>query len=170
MSKKESSIDNQFCRIPMGNGKYRYSEELDKINRMIVLGSGCFISTKELVTELQMLELPINIRLTCYGAHINGEKEYVLEAVKKARELDLNHIFIKKRGFPVGDPRRCRAKRKGAREGFHQLQAEYELLPHVSYALEHMKRVEVTRPKRVSVDEFKDVMNEICPENSTNTE
>ena len=38
MSKKESSIDNQFCRIPMGNGKYRYSEELDKINRMIVLG------------------------------------------------------------------------------------------------------------------------------------
>ena len=158
MSKKESSIDNQFCRIPMGNGKYRYSEELDKINRMIVLGPGCFISTKELVTELQMLELPINIRLTCYGAHINGEEEYVLEAVKKAR------------GFPVGDPRRCRAKRKGAREGFHQLQAEYQLLPHVSYALEHMKRVEVTRPKRVSVDEFKDVMNEVCPENSTNTE
>lgn len=163
MSKKESSLENRFCHIPMGDGKYRSSDEMDRINRMVVLGPGCFISTKELVTEIQMLELPINVRLTCYGAHINGKEEYVIEAAKKARELDPYHIFIKTRGFPVGDPRRCRAKRKGAREGFHQLQAEYELLPHISYALQHLKRVDITRPKRVSVEEFKDVMDEICP-------
>ncbi len=160
MSKKNDS-GNQFCQIPMGDGTYRLSEEMDKINRMIVLGPGCAVGTKELVTFLHVLELPINVRLTCYGAHVNGKPEYVMEAVEQARTLDPTHIFVKTRGFPVGDPRRCRAKRKGAREGFHQLEAEYELLPHVSYALEHPKHVEITKPKKVSIDEFLEVIEEV---------
>mgnify|MGYP003470937795 CR=1 FL=1 len=28
MSKKDSSIDNRFCRIPMGDGSYRLSNEI----------------------------------------------------------------------------------------------------------------------------------------------
>ncbi|MCI5867123.1 MAG: methanogenesis marker 6 protein [Methanosphaera sp.] len=163
MSKKDSSIDNRFCRIPMGDGSYRLSNEMDKINRMVVLGPGCKVSTKELVTHIHMLELPINVRLTCYGAHINGTAKDVKVAAEHARKLDETHIFIKNRGFPVGDPRRCRAKRKGAREGFHQLEAEYEMLADVSYALEHPKHVDITPKKRVSVKEFADVVDEITP-------
>ena len=103
-----------------------------------------------------MLELPINVRLTCYGAHINGTAKDVKVAAEHARKLDETHIFIKNRGFPVGDPRRCRAKRKGAREGFHQLEAEYEMLA-------DPKHVDITPKKRVSVKEFADVVDEITP-------
>lgn len=161
MSKKESSINNRYCRIPMGDGEYRESDEMDKINRMVILGPGCKVSTKELVTHLHMLEMPINVRLTCYGAHINGKAELVKKAAEEARKLDPTHIFIKIRGFPVGDPRRCRAKRKGAREGFHQLEAEYELLAHVAYALEHPKHVDISKPEPVSVETFKEVVDDV---------
>ncbi|MGI6564575.1 methanogenesis marker 6 protein [Methanosphaera sp.] len=127
---------------------------------MIVLGPGCAVSSKELMNFLHLLELPINIRLTCYGANINGVPEDVMEAVTKARALDPTHIFIKFRGFPPGDPRRCRAKRGGAREGFHQLEAEYKLLPDVSYALEHPKHVDLNPPKKIPVEEFKKIVEE----------
>ncbi len=164
MSKKDNSIDKEFCHIPMGDGTYHLSDQRGKINRMVVLGMGCRISSRELLNYLHLLELPLNIRLTCYGANVNGKKEDVLEAVGKAQQLDPTHIFIKIRGFPPGDPRRCRAKRGGARKGFHQLEAEYKLLPHVSYALEHPKHVSLEKPKKIPVSEFIDIVNE-CEEN-----
>ena len=107
-----------------------------------------------------MLELPINIRLTCYGANLNGYPEYVMEAVAKARELDPNHIFVKFRGFPPGDPRRCRAKRGGAREGFHQIEAEYKLLPDVSVALDNPRHVDLNPPKKIPLEEFIEIVDE----------
>ena len=160
MSKNDKDIDTEFCHIPMGDGTYRDSDQKDKITRMIVLGPGCAVSSKELMNFLHLLELPINIRLTCYGANINGVPEDVMEAVTKARALDPTHIFIKFRGFPPGDPRRWRAKRGGAREGFHQLEAEYKLLPDVSYALEHPKHVDLNPPKKIPVEEFKKIVEE----------
>ena len=160
MSKNDKDIDTEFCHIPMGDGTYRDSDQKDKITRMIVLGPGCAVSSKELMNFLHLLELPINIRLTCYGANINGVPEYVMEAVTKARALDPTHIFIKFRGFPPGAPRRCRAKRGGAREGFHQLEAEYKLLPDVSYALEHPKHVDLNPPKKIPVEEFRKIVEE----------
>ncbi|MBQ6219237.1 MAG: methanogenesis marker 6 protein [Methanosphaera sp.] len=128
---------------------------------MVILGPGCAVSSKELLNFLHLLELPLNIRLTCYGANINGYPEDVMKAVEKARELDPTHIFVKFRGFPPGDPRRCRAKRGGAREGFHQIEAEYKLLPEVSYALEHPKHVDLTPPEKIPVSEFESIVNEI---------
>ncbi len=160
MSEKNKDIDNEFCHIPMGDGTYRDSDQKDKITRMIILGPGCSVSSKELLNFLHMLELPINIRLTCYGANLNGSPDLVMEAVEKARELDPNHIFIKFRGFPPGDPRRCRAKRGGAREGFHQIEAEYKLLPDVSVALENPRHVDLNPPKKVELDEFIDIVNQ----------
>lgn len=161
MSKNNEDIDKEFCHIPMGDGTYRDSDQKDKITRMVILGPGCMVSSKELMNFLHLLELPLNIRLTCYGANINGYKEDVMYAVEQARTLDPTHIFIKFRGFPPGDPRRCRAKRGGAREGFHQIEAEYKLLPEVSYALEHPKHVDLNPPEKVPLDEFKQIVEEI---------
>lgn len=159
MSEK-NDIDNEFCHIPMGDGNYRISNQDGKITRMIILGPGCSISSKELLNFLHMLELPINIRLTCYGANLNGYPEEVMQAVTKARQLDPNHIFVKFRGFPPGDPRRCRAKRGGAREGFHQMEAEYKLLADVSVALENPKHVDLNPPEKIPLDEFVEIINE----------
>ncbi|RAP51285.1 MAG: hypothetical protein BZ138_05625 [Methanosphaera sp. rholeuAM270] len=161
MSRNDNDLDKEFCHIPMGDGTYRDSDQKDKITRMVILGPGCAVSSKELLNFLHLLELPINIRLTCYGANLNGYPDDVMTAVEKARQLDPTHIFIKFRGFPPGDPRRCRAKRGGAREGFHQIEAEYKLLPEVSYALEHPKHVDLNPPKKISVDEFTSIVDEI---------
>lgn len=158
---KNDEMDHEFCHIPMGDGTYRDSDQEGKITRMIILGPGCSVSSKELMSFLHLLELPLNIRLTCYGASLNGEPEYVMEAVKKARALDPTHIFIKIRGFPPGDPRRCRARRGGAREGFHQMEAEYKLLSDVSYALEHPKHVDLNPPKKIPIEEFMEVVKEV---------
>ena len=78
MSKNAKDIDTEFCHIPMGDGTYRDSNQKDKITRMIVLGPGCRVSSKELMNFLHLLELPINIRLTCYGANINGVREDIM--------------------------------------------------------------------------------------------
>jgi putative methanogenesis marker protein 6 len=124
---------------------------------MIILGPSANISQTELVRKLHMMELPLTIKSTCYGAVVNGEESVVNKAVEEARKLDYCNVFTKDRGFPPGDPRRCRAKRGGAREGFHQLEKEFELLGFVSEALKNPKKVSLKKPKKVSVDTFKEV-------------
>lgn len=134
-----------------------FKGEDSKVTRMIILGPSASISQTELIGKLHMMELPLTIKSTCYGAIINGEEEVVKEAVEKIRKLDYCNIFTKDRGFPPGDPRRCRAKRGAAREGYHQLEKEFELLDFVSAALENPKKVSVERPKKVPVDVFKEI-------------
>jgi putative methanogenesis marker protein 6 len=132
-------------------------DESSKVTRMIILGPSANISQTELVRKLHMMELPLTIKSTCYGAVVNGEESVVNKAVEEARKLDYCNVFTKDRGFPPGDPRRCRAKRGGAREGFHQLEKEFELLGFVSEALKNPKKVSLKKPKKVSVDTFKEV-------------
>ncbi len=135
-------------------------EESSKVTRMIILGPAANISQPELIRKLHMMELPLTIKSTCYGAVVNGEESVVNKAVDAARNLDYCNIFTKDRGFPPGDPRRCRAKRGGAREGFHQLEKEFELLGFVSEALEHPKKVSLKKPTKISVDTFKKIAKE----------
>jgi putative methanogenesis marker protein 6 len=127
------------------------------VTRMIILGPSALISPTELVRKLHMMELPLTIKSTCYGAAISGERESVEKAVKSIRDLDPYNIFTKDRGFPPGDPRRCRAKRGGAREGFHQLEKEFELLDFVSKALKNPQKVQVKRSEKISPEEFREI-------------
>jgi putative methanogenesis marker protein 6 len=136
------------------------SPENDKVTRMIVLGPKAQISQSELVGKLHMLELPLTIKSTCYGAVIHGEEKDVMDAITKIRNLDPPNVFTKDRGFPPGDPRRCRAKRGAAREGFHQLEKEYELLEYVCDALENPEKVSLKEPEKVTPDEFKKIAQE----------
>ncbi len=128
--------------------------------RMIILGPSAQVSQAELVRKIHMMELPLTIKSTCYGAIIHGDKDVVQEAIAKIRELDPYNIFTKDRGFPPGDPRRCRAKRGAAREGFHQLEKEYELLDCLREALENPKEVHVEKPERIPPDVIKKIIAE----------
>lgn len=85
--------------------------------------------------------MDIRVKETCFGALVEGEEKKVREIVEEVRKLDKNGIFSKPRGFPIGDPRICRATRKGGpRPGFHQLELEYELLPEVRAALDKIEK------------------------------
>jgi putative methanogenesis marker protein 6 len=56
--------------------------------------------------------------------------------VDEIRALDPSGIFIKDRGFPPGDPRRCRGRRGGgARPGYYMIESESKMLPLISKAL-----------------------------------
>lgn len=131
-----------------------------KITRMIILAPSARISQTELIRTLHMMELPLTIKSTCYGAAIHGEEKDVKKAIEEIRELDSCNIFTKDRGFLPGDPRRCRAKRGGAREGFHQLEKEFELLDYVSQALENPQKVTIKKPKKVTPEHFKEIIQE----------
>lgn len=76
------------------------------------------------------------IKETCFGLQVTGRPDEVERIVVELRKLDPNHIFVKDRGFPPGDPRRCRANLGGARPGYHGHEFEIALLPHISHGLE----------------------------------
>ncbi len=81
----------------------------------------------------------VMIKETCFGIVINGKEEEVDRIVTGLRKLDPDHIFIKDRGFPPGDPRRCRANLGGARPGYTGLEQEMTLIPYISHGLEELK-------------------------------
>ena len=155
---QQNNPDTKFCTIPMGDGKTVLTDQKGKINRMVILAADSKLSSRELVGELHMTGNVINVRLTCYGANVNGFPDEVNGAIESVRKMDPDHIFVKSRGFPPGDPRRCRARRGGARDGFHQLEAEYKLLDQVGKALSDPKHVDISRPEKVPVSLFKKIV------------
>jgi putative methanogenesis marker protein 6 len=119
---------------------------------------------------MHLLGLPLTIKQTCYGAMVSGKEKDVMTAIKEVRKLDPYNIFTKDRGFPPGDPRRCRGHRKGPREGFHQMEKEFKLLGHVSDALKNPKEVFLEEQKCISVDEFQEIMESYLDNEAENKE
>ena len=76
------------------------------------------------------------IKETCFGLVINGKEEEVDRIVEGLRKIDPAHIFVKDRGFPPGDARRCRANLGGARPGYNGMEFEMSIIPYVSHGLE----------------------------------
>lgn len=79
------------------------------------------------------------VKETCFGLVINGKEEEVDRIIAELRRIDPDHIFVKDRGFPPGDPRRCRANLGGARPGYHGMENEMMVIPYVSHGLEAIK-------------------------------
>jgi len=79
------------------------------------------------------------VKETCFGLVINGKEEEVDRITRELRKIDPDHIFVKDRGFPPGDPRRCRANLGGARPGYHGMEYEMTVIPYVSHGLEAIK-------------------------------
>ncbi len=87
----------------------------------------------------------VNVKETCFGVIINGEEDVIGEVIKELRALDPVGIFIKDRGFPPGDRRRCRGIRGGGpRPGFYMLESESKMLPMISKALASEGKVPMT--------------------------
>ncbi|MHC1564789.1 MAG: methanogenesis marker 6 protein [Candidatus Syntropharchaeales archaeon] len=105
--------------------------------RIVMISPDSTVTPERVRILASELDLDITIKETCFGALIEGAKNEVREAIDAIRRLDENGIFTKVRGFPIGDPRVCRATRSGGpRPGFHQLEAEYRLLPIMRKALD----------------------------------
>jgi len=80
----------------------------------------------------------VMIKETCFGLQITGSKEEVDQIISRLREFDPSHIFVKDRGFPPGDPRRCRANLGGARPGYYGHEFEISLIRHVSKGIQEL--------------------------------
>ncbi len=82
------------------------------------------------------------IKETCFGVMVTGREEEVIPIIRKLRDLDPTHIFVKDRGFPPGDPRRCRANLGGARPGFFGHEYEMCRIRNVSAGLARLAAIE----------------------------
>ena len=84
----------------------------------------------------------VMIKETCFGLVISGKEEEVDRIVTELRKIDPDHIFVKDRGFPPGDSRRCRANLGGARPGYNGLEYEMSIIPYISHGLEALKNMD----------------------------
>ena len=84
----------------------------------------------------------VMIKETCFGLVISGEEVEVDRIVAELRKIDPDHIFVKDRGFPPGDSRRCRANLGGARPGYNGLEFEMSIIPYISHGLEALKNID----------------------------
>ncbi len=104
------------------------------------------------------------VKETCFGLQVTGKSEQVKKLIVELRKVDPAHIFIKDRGFPPGDPRRCRANLGGARPGYYGHEFECGLLRFVSHGLEELEKKRTTpvpQLKKKKLDEGKLPLNRL---------
>ena len=113
----------------------------DEITKMVVLADSSPILPSELALRAYELSTDAVVKETCFGLIVTGSEKAVNETIEELRKLDPSGIFVKDRGFPPGDSRRCRAVRGGgARPGFHQLEKESAILPSISVRFRDHRR------------------------------
>ncbi len=123
-----------------------------KITKYVITSPEC---TDILPSDIAMMiygsKYDVDVKETCFGVIINGEEDVIRSLVKEIRALDSSGIFIKDRGFPPRDPRRCRGSNFGspckvvslavsrrcgaARPGCFLMEYESKILPLISKAL-----------------------------------
>ena len=120
----------------------------NEITKYIVISSDIVLPA-DAAMKIYESEFPVIVKETCFGLIVTGPEEDVLAVVEKIQQMDKNHIFIKERGFPAGDERRCRAGRGGGpRPGFHFLREEVKMLPAIGAALDELEANESVKEKR----------------------
>jgi putative methanogenesis marker protein 6 len=107
-----------------------------RVTKYVITSPESNILPSDIAMKIYGSKYDVNVKETCFGVMINGEEEAIKELVKEIRAMDPPGIFIKDRGFPPGDPRRCRGRRGGgARPGFYMIESESKMLPMISRAL-----------------------------------
>ena len=132
------------------------------LTKLVVISSDSILPI-DAALEIYESEIEITIKETCFGTMVTGPEDAVNKVVEKVVALDKNHIFVKERGFPPGDDRRCRAGRGGGpRPGFHFLRNEIGLLPIIGKALDdfdnNVPLEKVVRPEKLKVSNLKDII------------
>ena len=92
----------------------------------------------------------VMVKETCFGCQITGTPEDVERIIDHLRSLDPYRIFVKDRGFPPGDARRCRANLGGARPGYLGHEFEMKLAPYISYGLSEVDKMTPAELKRAA--------------------
>lgn len=150
------------------------NEQEETEARIYILSPNSRLTPAELLSYVINLRLPVKIKETCFGLIVEGKKSDISEITSKVRTLDKYNIFTRKRGFPPGDPRICRATTGGGpRYGFHFLEFEHSLLPLVSQALEiiekteHIEIFQKEEPKPLKTEIIKEIIEKIIPNKQT---
>lgn len=86
----------------------------------------------ELAQRAYEISEGVMIKETCFGLQITGEEDEIEKVIAVLRTIDPTHIFVKDRGFPPGDQRRCRANLGGARPGYYGHENEMRLVPFIA--------------------------------------
>ncbi len=138
---------------------------------MLVLADSSHVLPSELALRAYELSTDAVVKETCFGLIITGSERAVNDVIAELRRLDPTGIFVKDRGFPPGDSRRCRAVRGGGpRPGFHQLEKESQVLRCIAYGLETIDEpLEKKAPKKrekLDVDRFCDIIEDQLREDS----
>ncbi len=127
----------------------------EEITKVIVISSDKVLPV-DAAMKIYESEFPVTVKETCFGLIVTGPAEDVLMVTEEIRKLDKNHIFVKDRGFPAGDERRCRAVRGGGpRPGFHFLREEVQMLPAIGAALDELGAKEPLKKSRGKKDKLK---------------
>ena len=106
------------------------------------------VTPQDLAIRAYEISKGVMIKETCFGLTVMGKEDEVDRIITELRKVDPAHIFVKDRGFPPGDARRCRSSLGGARSGFHGMEFEMTVIPYVSHGIEELeKRDEKTIPE-----------------------
>ena len=106
------------------------------VTKYVITSTESNILPSDIAMKIYGSKYEVLVKETCFGVIVNGEEDVVNALIKEIRSLDRAGIFIKDRGFPPGDPRRCRGRRGGgARPGFYMIESESKMLPMISRAL-----------------------------------
>ena len=135
-----------------------------RVTKYVVTAPDSDILPSDIAQKIYGSKYDVNVKETCFGAIIDGEEDVIEDLVSEIRAMDPNEIFIKDRGFPPGDPRRCRGRRGGGpRPGFHMLEFEIRVLPLISLGLDSIDSGVVPSPppekkKLLSVEMLEDIV------------
>ncbi|HWQ19823.1 MAG TPA: methanogenesis marker protein 6, partial [Methanotrichaceae archaeon] len=96
-----------------------------RVTKYIITSPESDILPSDIAMKIYGSRHDVNVKETCFGVIVNGEGPVMDELMKEIRAMDPSGIFIKDRGFPPGDPRRCRGRRGGgARPGYYMIESE----------------------------------------------
>jgi putative methanogenesis marker protein 6 len=137
---------------------------MDTITKMVVINSSKLLPS-DVVIKLYETNADVLVKETCFGVMVTGERQIVDTLLSGIRKMDPYGIFIKERGFAPGEPYRCRATRRGgARPGFHNLESEDKLLPHIASALRALDKGEIPilkqKKKKLDIEKLKNIIKE----------
>lgn len=135
---------------------------MDTITKMVVINSSKLLPG-DVVMKLYESNADVLIKETCFGVMVSGERKIVDSLLLTIRKMDPYGIFIKERGFAPGEPYRCRATRRGgARPGFHNIESEDKLLPHIASALRALDKGEIPilkqKKKKLDIEKLKSII------------
>ncbi len=135
----------------------------ERETRLLMISPKSMLTPDQLVRTIHAMDKEVQLKETCYGCLLEGAKVVVREVLEEIRKKYRNEVFSKRRAYPAGDPRRCRAQH-GTRPGYSQLEAEWDLLSNVQYGLECADRNEAIVPLKekgkLPIMEFKNICEE----------